>query len=148
MAAIVRDWQPDIALDLHEYGPSQPVIYDDSILWLWPRNLNTDPQVHDLAVELGRKYLVPAANDAGYSTDEYGQAEVADNDVAQTAGDGDEGIMRNAMGLRHVLGIPVETRVHAGVRQSPTEPLQAGEVARRRVDSHGAVLKGLLRFMS
>lgn len=148
MAAIVRDWEPDVALDLHEYGPSQPVIYDDSILWLWPRNLNTDPQVHDLAVELGRKYLVPAAEDAGYSTDEYGQAEVADNDVAQTAGDGDEGIMRNAMGLRHVLGILVETRVDADVRQSPTEPLQTAQVQRRRVDSHGAVLKGLLRFMT
>ena len=147
MAAVVRDWEPDVAVDLHEYGPSQPIIYDDSVLWLWPRNLNTDPQVHDLAVELGRKYLVPAANDAGYSTDEYGQAEVADNDVAQTAGDGDEGIMRNAMGLRHVLGILVETRVDADVRQSPTEPLMTAQVQRRRVDSHGAVLRGLLRFM-
>ena len=47
--------------------------------------------------------------------------------------------MRNAMGLRHVLGILVETRVDADVRQSPTEPLQtaAGPApARRR--AHGA----------
>ena len=147
MAGIVRDWEPDVAIDLHEYGPSQPVIYDDSILYLWPRNLNTDAKVHDLAVELGRNYLVPAAEAAGYSTDEYGQAEVVDNDIAQTAGDADEGIMRNAMGLRHVLGMLVETRVDADVRQSPTEPLQTAEVQRRRVASHMSVLTGLVRFM-
>ena len=29
--------------------------------------------------------------------------------------------MRNAMGLRHVLGILVETRVDADVRQAPIE---------------------------
>jgi hypothetical protein len=148
MAAVVRDWEPDVALDLHEYGPSQPVLYDDSILWLWPRNLNTDAAVHDLAIELGRKYLVPAANAAGYGADEYGQQEVADNDVAQTAGDADEGIMRNAMGLRHVLGILVETRVDADARQSPSEVADAAEVARRRVDSHMSVLSGLLKFMT
>jgi hypothetical protein len=148
VAGVVRDWRPDVVVDLHEYGPSMPVLYDDSVLWLWPRNLNTDEQVHDLAVELGRKYLVPAANAAGYTTDEYGQYEVADNDVQQTAGDGDEGIARNAMGLRHALGILVETRVDADVRQSPTEPALTAEVARRRVASHVAVLGGLVRFMN
>ena len=148
MAAVVRDWQPDVALDLHEYGPSMPVIYDDALLWLHPRNLNTDKAVHDLALKLGRDYLVPAAEAAGYTTDEYGQYEVADNDVYQSAGDGDEGIMRNAMGLRHVLGILVETRVDADVRQSPMEPLQNAQVQRRRVDSHMSMLRGLLRFMA
>lgn len=147
MAAAVRDYQPDVSLDLHEYGPSQPVLYDDPVLWLWPRNLNTDAAVHDLAIELGRKYLVPSIEEAGYTADEYGQQEVADNDIAQTAGDADEGIMRNAMGLRHVLGILLETRVDADVRQSPTEPLQTAEVRRRRVDSHMAALRGLVRFM-
>jgi hypothetical protein len=147
MARVVLDYAPDVAIDLHEYGPSMPVIYDDSVLWLWPRNLNTDKAVHDLAIEMGRKYLVPAANEKGYGTDEYGQAEVADNDVAQTAGDDDEGIMRNAMGLRHVLGILVETRVDADARQSALEPAEKARVQRRRVDSHYAVLQGMLRFM-
>jgi hypothetical protein len=146
MAAVVRDYQPDLAIDLHEYGPSQPILYDDPVLWLWPRNLNTDKEVHDLAVKYGREYLVPAVEEAGYTADEYGQQEVADNDVAQTAGDADEGIMRNAMGLRHVLGILVETRVDADVRQSPTEPAMAAEVARRRVQSHYVVLQSALKF--
>lgn len=147
VASVVRDWAPDVALDLHEYGPSMPVVYDDSVLWLWPRNLNTDAAVHDLAIELGRQYLVPSANAAGFGADEYGQYEVADNDVAQTAGDGDEGIMRNAMGLRHVLGILVESRVDADVRQGAGELVDAGAVARRRVASQRAVLDGLLKFM-
>ena len=42
-----------------------PVVYDDSVLWLWPRNLNTDAQVHDLAIALGREYLVPSAGARG-----------------------------------------------------------------------------------
>ncbi|CAA9532371.1 MAG: putative carboxypeptidase [uncultured Solirubrobacteraceae bacterium] len=148
MAALVRDWQPDVLLDLHEYGPSQPVIYDDAVLWLWPRNLNADQQVHDLSIEMGREYLVEASEAAGYPADEYGQAEVVDNDVAQTAGDGDEGIMRNAMGLRHVLGILIETRVDFDVRESELGPADQAKVQRRRVDSHLAVLSGMIRFMS
>jgi hypothetical protein len=147
MAKVVLDYQPELALDLHEYGPSMPVIYDDSMLWLWPRNLNTDAAVHDLALEFGRKYIEPAADEAGYTTDEYGQYEVADNDVQQTAGDADEGIMRNAMGLRHVLGILVETRVDADARQDPGEVADEAAVQRRRVQSHYVVLQSMLKFM-
>ena len=147
MAKVVLDYAPDVSIDLHEYGPAMPVIYDDSVLWLWPRNLNTDAAVHDLAIELGRKYLVPAANEAGYGTDEYGQYEVADNDFQQTAGDDDEGIMRNAMGLRHVLGILVETRVTADPRQGPAEAADNAAVQTRRVQSHYVVLQGMLKFM-
>lgn len=147
MAQVVKDYQPEVAMDLHEYGPSQPVIYDNPVLWLWPRNLNTDQAVHDLAIEFGRKYLVPSIEEAGYTADEYGQAEVVDNDVAQTAGDADPGIMRNTMGLRHVLGILEETRVDADVRQSPGEAIDNAELQRRRVDSHMAGLRGLIRFM-
>jgi hypothetical protein len=147
MAKVVLDYQPEVAMDLHEYGPSQPVLYDDPVLWLWPRNLNTDQAVHDLAIEFGRQYLVPSIEEAGYTADEYGQSEVLDNDVAQTAGDADPGIMRNTMGLRHVLGILEETRVDADVRRSPTEAADNAEVQRRRVDSHMAGLRGLIRFM-
>jgi hypothetical protein len=147
MAKVVLDYAPDVSIDLHEYGPSLPVVYDDSVLWLWPRNLNTDKVVHDLAIEMGRKYLEPAANEAGYGSDEYGQYEVADNDVHQTAGDDDEGIMRNAMGLRHVLGILVETRVDADARQDPAEGADAALVKKRRVQSHYVVLQGMLNFM-
>ena len=60
---------------------------------------------------------MPDSEAAGYSADEYGQYEVADNDIQQSAGDGDEGIMRNAMGLRHALGHPRRDRRHRGPAQ-------------------------------
>lgn len=147
MAAVVRDWQPEISMDLHEYGPSLPVVYDDEVLILWPRNLNVDQQVHDHAVSLVDEHLMPEAEEAGYSADEYGQYEVADNDIHQAAGDGDEGIMRNAMGLRHSLGVLVESAVTEDPRNGPGELLSEAELNRRRVDSHMAVSHAALGFM-
>ncbi len=147
MARVVRDYKPEVALDLHEYGPSIPGVYDDEVLYLWPRNLNIDDGVHDMAEELGRNYILPDSEKAGYSADEYGQYELADNDIHQSAGDGDEGIMRNAMGLRHSLGVLVETAVTEDPRNSPLELIDGAMVKRRRVDAHLAVTASVLRFI-
>jgi hypothetical protein len=146
MAAVVRDWQPEAVVDLHEYGPSIPVLYDDEVLVLWPRNLNVDTAVHDQAKELALDYITADAESAGYSTDEYGQYEVADQDIHQSAGDGDEGIARNAMGLRHSLGILVETRVDSDLRNGPDE-INEPAVQMRRVVSHTVAIDATLRFM-
>jgi Zinc carboxypeptidase len=147
MAEVVRDWQPEVALDLHEYGPSIPGVYDDEVLYLWPRNLNVDDGVHDLAETLGREYVLPDSEEAGYSADEYGQYELADNDIHQSAGDGDEGIMRNAMGLRHSLGVLVETAVTADPRNTPLELVSEAAVMRRRVAAHMEVVGSIFRFI-
>jgi hypothetical protein len=146
MAAVIRDWQPEAVIDLHEYGPSIPVLYDDEVLVLWPRNLNVDTEVHDQAKELALDYITADAEAAGYLTDEYGQYEVADNDIHQSAGDGDEGIARNAMGLRHSLGILVETRVDSDLRNGPDE-MNEPAVQMRRVVSHTIAIDAVLRFM-
>jgi hypothetical protein len=146
LAGVVRDWQPEAVVDLHEYGPSIPVAYDDEVLVLWPRNLNTDTQVHDQAKQLALDYITADEEEAGYSTDEYGQYEAADQDVHQSAGDGDEGIARNAMGLRHSLGILVETRVDSDVRNGPAE-MDTPAVQLRRVASHTVAIDATLRFM-
>ncbi|HEX2240939.1 MAG TPA: M14 family metallocarboxypeptidase [Actinomycetota bacterium] len=147
VASVVLEWEPDAVIDLHEYGPSIPVVYDDEVLYLWPRNLNTDQDVHDLAVVLAEEYIAADAEAAGYTADEYGQYEVADQNVYQSAGDADEGIARNAMGLRHSLGILVETRVDMDVRNGPGEVQSSAAVMLRRVDSHMAVSHAVLRFM-
>ena len=81
------------------------MLYDDDLLYLWPRNLNVDAQVHGLSKTLAIDYIGKGAEAAGYSSDEYGLYAVGDQDVSQQAGDGDEGIMRNAVGLRHSIGI-------------------------------------------
>jgi hypothetical protein len=146
MAKVVRDWQPEAVVDLHEYGPSIPVAYDDEVLVLWPRNLNMDTAVHDQAKELALDYITVDEEAAGYTTDEYGQYEAGDQDVHQSAGDADEGIARNAMGLRHSLGILVETRVDSDVRNGPSE-MDTPAVQLRRVASHTVAIDAVLRFM-
>lgn len=147
MAEVVKEWEPDISLDLHEYGPSLPLLYDDEILFLWPRNLNVDPQVHGLAKNIGEDYIHEDVEDAGYSADTYGMYAVADQDIHQSAGDGDEGIMRNAMGLRHSLGILVESAVTADPRNGPDEVVDQAAVNLRRVESQMVVAHSVLRFM-
>ena len=146
MAGVVRTYKPEMVLDLHEYGPSQPVLYDDDVLLLWPRNLNADAAVHDESVDLVER-LGAAVEAGGYSWDEYGQQKVGDYHVTQTAGDGDEGIARNAMGLRHSLGVLAETRVDADPTNSLTEAVDAAEVNRRRVASHSIVAREALGYL-
>ncbi len=146
MASVVRDWQPEAVVDLHEYGPSIPLVYDDEALVLWPRNLNVDDTVYRHAKDLALDYITADLEDAGYVTDEYGQYEVADQDIHQSAGDGDEGIARNAMGLRHSLGILVESRVDSDLRNGPSE-IDEPSVKLRRVASHTIAIDATLRFM-
>lgn len=146
IAAVLRDWQPDATIDLHEYGPSVPVVYDDDVLYLWPRNLNVDQQLHDLAVELARDHIGGGAEEAGYTADEYGIFAAGDADVTQTAGGGDEGIKRNAGGLRSTLGILTETAVSPRLA-SPGELIDGAANRRRRVDSNTVILDETLAFM-
>lgn len=148
MAAVVRDWKPDVVLDLHEYGPSIPGVYDDELLYLWPRNLNVDEKVYQLSRVLGDEYVAPGAEEAGYSADEYGQYELADNDIHQSAGDEDPGIARNATGLRHGIGLLVESAVTEDPRNGPGELVDEAAVQLRRVDSHYVVGLEALRFMA
>ena len=147
IAEVVRDYEPDVVLDLHEYGPSVPVLYDDDVLYLWPRNLNVDPQVYALSKSLAVDYIGKGSEAAGYTSDEYGLYAAGDQDVTQTAGDGDEGILRNAMGLRHAIGILVESAVTQNPRRGPQEVTSQAEVNLRRVESQMVVSMETLRFM-
>ncbi|MBW3621457.1 MAG: M14 family metallocarboxypeptidase [Actinobacteria bacterium] len=157
IARLIRDWAPSLILDLHEYGPSAPVLYDDDLLYLWPRNLNVDQAVHDNAKSFCLEYLRPDAHAQGYSADEYGLYKVGPNvgpahdlgvdvQVAQVAGNGDEGICRNAVGLRHALGILVESAVTQNLTNGPGDIGTAGNQT-RRVASQEVVTASALRYM-
>ncbi|MFI6100310.1 M14 family zinc carboxypeptidase [Lentzea sp. NPDC051213] len=112
MASVIRDWKPDVIHDLHEFGPTAPYYVKD-VLWLWPRNLNVADGVHSLSETLSRSYVRPSVEAAGRTSGVYGiyVDPVTGEPIRQVAGDHQERILRNTGGLKHGMGLLVETNV-------------------------------------
>ncbi|MFI8288481.1 M14 family metallocarboxypeptidase [Streptomyces sp. NPDC085614] len=144
LAAVIRDRRPEVIHDLHEYGATSPY-YDRDLLALWPRNLNTDARVHDEARTLAESYVRPAAEIAGFGTGVYGiwTDPLTGHPIRQVAGDGQERILRNTAGVKHSVGLLVETRVDA---LTDAEKDDEALNRRRRVASQLAALKGSFTF--
>jgi hypothetical protein len=143
IARVIRDYQPDVVHDLHEFGP-RPVVYDKDVLWLWPRNLNVDKRVHDEAEKLSRDFVRPTVEATGLTSGVYGfltDPETGEP-TQQIAGDGQERILRNTAGLKHSLGLLVETNIDP----NPGEDLAAA--ARRRVSSQLLGITGTFRLLT
>ncbi|WP_175408806.1 M14 family metallocarboxypeptidase [Streptomyces sp. TRM64462] len=145
LARVLRDHRPHVVLDLHEYSASRPYYVKD-LLSLWPRNPNTHARVHDEAHTLSEAYVRPTAERAGLSSGVYGiwTDPVTGEPVRQVAGDGQERILRNTTGLKHAVGLLVETRVDALTDAEQNDP---SVNHRRRFDGQRAALDGAFRFV-
>jgi murein tripeptide amidase MpaA len=105
LARLFNEEDPHIVHDLHEYSGAPGF----DITYLWPRNLNVDEEVYENSRELNLDWVKKNIERSGYTTGEYAIQLKNGKPVLQTAGDDDERILRNAVGLRHSMGILVES---------------------------------------
>jgi len=122
IAQILRDLRPDLVVDAHERSTGTT----PDVELLWPRNLNVYGPVRNLSRELVEERLIGDLAEAGRSVALYSPAPGG-------AGNENETILRNTVGLRHSLGLLVES---AGSRP-----------AVERVAVHLEVFRSVLRFL-
>ncbi|MFD7863503.1 M14 family metallocarboxypeptidase [Streptomyces sp. NPDC059783] len=140
LAAVLRDRAPQVVADLHEYAATPPY-YEKDLTVLWPRT-PAAAGVRGAAERLVENRLRPAVRGAGYTVGLYGEWNdpVTGARIKQTAGDGQERILRNLAGVKHAVAVLVESRA---------DPVDAAERARpalaqrRRVSSQRAAIEAL-----
>ena len=123
IAQVIRDFRPDIVVDAHE----RPGATTPDLQLLWPRNLNVFAPVQDLSRTLVQDHLFVVLPVGGLSVELYGPG-------PGPPGDENESILRNAVGLRHALGLLVES-------SGQQDPL-------RRVAVHQETMNSVLDFFA
>ncbi|MVA77455.1 carboxypeptidase [Auraticoccus sp. F435] len=139
---VIRDWNPDVLNDLHEYGPRE--YYDTDLLHLWPRNRNVDDQIHQLAQEMSNDYSAAQVTSTGRTAGIYGQLVKDGEPFLQVAGDEQARILRNYAGLVNVVGMLSET---ANAPLDEAEEEDESLLNRRRVEVNHDSAVGTLQMV-
>lgn len=116
---VLTDRTVHVAIDHHEYGgtglgnPAPVRVYDYDLTTLMPTHASVDPSVVALGTNLMQDGIWPRAEEEGYTANEYGEVTAAGVPLGYLAGGPDPGILRNHLGIHHIAGILVETRIDA-----------------------------------
>ncbi len=123
IAAVMRDYRPDLLGDLHEYRLEGA----EAVLFQPPDRAhpNTDAEVRDLSGTAVRTYLAPALGAGGFRTGDY-----------VTGGTPSPGVLLPMAGLRHTAAALVETP-----RRGALSPVRRVAAQRTAIDALARMLR-------
>ncbi len=150
--AVLQRWDVHLAFDHHEYGglpvygigyPSPVGSYDYDITTMFPNHGNVRVPTRDMSLAVNEAIKEALAAE-GYTHGDYGMTTIragpGSQDLAQTAGGPDPGILRNSYGLNNVAGLLIESFVPPADAQNPFQSFD------RRVASQRTVMDAVIVF--
>jgi hypothetical protein len=134
LAAMVRDYTPEVAYDGHEFGNSQA----GDLPTLWPRHLNVAESIMGESKSLVEDWLYTNGSEDGWWYCPYGCQNGGAVGLSQ------ETILRNTMGLKNTVSMLLEAR-SAGGETRPDEAIPANN-RRRKTYSAMYTMQQLLDY--
>jgi hypothetical protein len=134
LAAMVRDYTPEVAYDGHEFGNSQA----GDLPTLWPRHLNVAESIMGQSKSLIEDWLYTNGSEDGWWYCPYGCQNGGAVGLSQ------ETILRNTMGLKNTVSMLLEAR-SAGGQTRPNEAIAANN-RRRKTYSAIYTMRQLLDY--
>jgi hypothetical protein len=125
LAAMVRDYTPEVAFDGHEYGNSQA----GDLPTLMPRHLNVAGPIFSESKSLIENWLYGHGSEDGWWYCPYGCQNGGGVGLSQ------ETILRNTMGLKNTVSMLLEARSSGG----QTRPNEAIAANNRRRKAYSAI---------
>jgi Zinc carboxypeptidase len=134
LAAMVRDYTPEVAYDGHEFGNNQA----GDLPTLWPRHLNVADSIMGESKSLVEDWLYTNGSEDGWWYCPYGCQNGGAVGLSQ------ETILRNTMGLKNTVSMLLEAR-SAGGTTRPDEAIPANN-RRRKTYSAMYTMQQLLDY--
>jgi hypothetical protein len=125
LAAMVRDYTPEVAYDGHEFGNSLA----GDLPTLMPRHLNVAESIFSESKRLIESWLYGNGSEDGWWYCPYGCEDGGAVGLSQ------ETILRNTMGLKNTISMLLEARSSGG----PTRPDEAIPASNRRRKTYSAI---------